>query len=406
MNIFEVFRIATGALAENKLRSMLTLLAIVIGVFAVISASTGVKVIERYFDDTMSVMGGSVINISTRPMVQMGDASAFRNRQRITFDQFEALQERSVMGRFMSPDVMFRFTRVESADAQTNPNIPIYGSNENWMMNNAYDIEEGRNFILDEVQNARPVVVIGEDVRQALFGDATPIGKSIRIDGQSYTVIGLAGAKGSIIGSSLDNFVLAPYTRMGIVYGFNRNVSIMVQAPDILMINETIDELTGLLRVIRGVAPGEPSDFEIATNESLRGTFDSLTGYLFIFGLVVGGIALLGAGIGVMNIMLVSVTERTREIGIRKSIGATRRAIVQQFLLETVVICQIGGLIGILVGVAGGNILSIVMETAFVIPWNAVVTGVGGMTIIGLLFGVYPAMVAARLDPITCLRYE
>ena len=261
-------------------------------------------------------------------------------------------------------------------------------------------------FILDEVQNARPVVVIGEDVRQALFGDATPIGKSIRIDGQSYTVIGLAGAKGSIMGSSLDNFVLAPYTRMGIVYGFNRNVSIMVQAPDILMINETIDELTGLLRVIRGVAPGEPSDFEIATNESLRGTFDSLTGYLFIFGLVVGGIALLGAGIGVMNIMLVSVTERTREIGIRKSIGATRRAIVQQFLLETVVICQIGGLIGILVGVAGGNILSIVMETAFVIPWNAVVTGVGGMTIIGLLFGVYPAMVAARLDPITCLRYE
>ncbi|MCH8523161.1 MAG: ABC transporter permease [Balneolales bacterium] len=406
MNILEVFRIAVGALAENKLRSMLTLLAIVIGVFAVISSSTGVKVIERYFDDTMSVMGGSVINISTRPMVQTGDASRFRNRQRITFQQFEQLQERTELGRFMSPDVIFRGTRIESEEAQTNPNVPVYGGNEYWMLNNAYEIEEGRNFIMDDIQNARPVVVIGEDVRKSLFDNASPIGKGIRIDGQMYTVIGLAASKGNIMGSSLDNFVLAPYTRLGAVYGFNRNVSIMVQAPDILMINETIDELTGLFRVIRGIQPGEMNDFEIATNESLRGTFDELTKYLFIFGIIVGGIALLGAGIGVMNIMLVSVTERTREIGIRKSIGATRRAIVQQFLLETVVVCQIGGIIGIIVGIAGGNVLSIWMDTAFVIPWNSVIAGVGGMTLIGLVFGVYPALVAARLDPIACLRYE
>lgn len=406
MNILEVFRIAVGALAENKLRSMLTLLAIVIGVFAVISSSTGVKVIERYFDDTMSVMGGSVINISTRPMVQTGDASRFRNRQRITFQQFEQLQERTELGRFMSPDVTFRGTRIESEEAQTNPNVPVYGGNEYWMLNNAYEIEEGRNFIMDDIQNARPVVVIGEDVRKSLFDNASPIGKGIRIDGQMYTVIGLAASKGNIMGSSLDNFVLAPYTRLGAVYGFNRNVSIMVQAPDILMINETIDELTGLFRVIRGIQPGEMNDFEIATNESLRGTFDELTKYLFIFGIIVGGIALLGAGIGVMNIMLVSVTERTREIGIRKSIGATRRAIVQQFLLETVVVCQIGGIIGIIVGIAGGNVLSIWMDTAFVIPWNSVIAGVGGMTLIGLVFGVYPALVAARLDPIACLRYE
>ncbi|MCC5926397.1 MAG: ABC transporter permease [Bacteroidetes bacterium] len=406
MNILEVFRIAVGALAENKLRSMLTLLAIVIGVFAVISSSTGVKVIERYFDDTMSVMGGSVINISTRPMVQTGDASRFRNRQRITFQQFEQLQERTELGRFMSPDVTFRGTRIESEEAQTNPNVPVYGGNEYWMLNNAYEIEEGRNFIMDDIQNARPVVVIGEDVRKSLFDNASPIGKGIRIDGQMYTVIGLAASKGNIMGSSLDNFVLAPYTRLGAVYGFNRNVSIVVQAPDILMINETIDELTGLFRVIRGIQPGEMNDFEIATNESLRGTFDELTKYLFIFGIIVGGIALLGAGIGVMNIMLVSVTERTREIGIRKSIGATRRAIVQQFLLETVVVCQIGGIIGIIVGIAGGNVLSIWMDTAFVIPWNSVIAGVGGMTLIGLVFGVYPALVAARLDPIACLRYE
>jgi putative ABC transport system permease protein len=167
-----------------------------------------------------------------------------------------------------------------------------------------------------------------------------------------------------------------------------------------------MDELIGNLRVVRGIAPGEENNFEVTTNDSLQGTFDGLTGILAIFGWVVGGVCLLGAGIGVMNIMLVSVTERTREIGIRKSIGATRKAIVQQFLLETIVICQIGGLIGIVVGVAGGNILALVMETSVVVPWGAVVAGVIGMTVIGLVFGVYPAVKASRLDPIVSLRYE
>src|SRR5690606_25854023 len=241
---------------------------------------------------------------------------------------------------------------------------------------------------------------------KALFDQASPVGKSIRIDGRSYTIVGLAKAKGTAFGQSLDKFVMAPYTRMSNVYGRDRNISIMLQATDILLINETIDELTGLFRVIRGIEPGEPNDFEIATNESLRGTFESFTGILLIFGVVVGGISLLGAGIGVMNIMLVSVTERTKEIGIRKSIGATKKAIVQQFLLETIVICQIGGIIGILVGILGGNLLSMSMETGFVIPWMAILVGVGSMTIIGIVFGVYPAKVASNLDPIECLRYE
>jgi putative ABC transport system permease protein len=406
MSLLEIFRISITSLGENKLRSSLTLFAIVLGVFAVISSSTAVKVIDSYFKDTMTLMGGSVISIGTRPMVMTGNDSNFRNRKIITFQEFEALRERSQLGRFMSPDVRFRFTRVEHEDKTTNPDVVIYGSNEYWMSNNAYEIEEGRDLIIDDVLNTRPVVVIGEDVRVALFGQASPIGKPIRIDGQLYNVVGLAKSKGAAFGESLDKFVLAPYTRLGAVYGLERNVSIKAQAPDFLLINETIDELTGLLRVIRGVEPGEPNDFEISTNESLRGTFDDFTNILLIFGLVVGGIALLGAGIGVMNIMLVSVTERTKEIGIRKSIGATRKAIVQQFLLETIVICQIGGVLGIIVGILGGNLLSISMETGFIIPWTSVFVGVGSMTVIGLIFGVYPARVAADLDPIACLRYE
>lgn len=405
MNIKEIFRISLTALGENKLRSSLTLFAIVIGVFAVMSASTAVRVIDTYFKETLTLMGGSVINISTRPVVMTGDMS-FRNRKIITFQQYEALKDRTVMGRFMSPDVRFRFTRIEHDGKQTHPDVVVYGGNEYWMMNNAYEIEEGRDLIMDDVLNQRPVAIIGEDVRVALFDRASPIGKQIRIDGQAYTVIGLARPKGTAFGESLDKFVMAPYTRLGAVYGMERNVAIKVQAPDFTMINETIDELVGLMRVIRGVEPGDPNDFEISTNESLRGTFDSFTNILLIFGLVVGGISLLGAGIGVMNIMLVSVTERTKEIGIRKSIGATRKAIVQQFLLETVVICQIGGLLGIIVGILGGNLLSLQMDTGFVIPWDAIIVGVGTMTLIGLFFGVYPARVAADLDPIECLRYE
>jgi putative ABC transport system permease protein len=405
MNFSEIFKVSLNSLGENKLRSGLTLFAIMIGVFAVISASTAVKVIDTYFKETLTLMGGSVINISNRPVVSMGDPSE-RNRQPISFQQFEQLRERSKLGSGFSPDVRFAFTRIEGNDETTNPDVVVYGGNEYWMANNAFEIEEGRDFIESDVINNRPVVVIGEDVRKSLFDRVNPIGKTIRISGQQYTIIGLAKPKGSAFGEALDNFVVAPYTRLTQVYGKDRNVQIMVQAADILLINETIEEMTGLFRVIRGLEPGDPNDFEIETNESLRGTFDDFTGILLLFGVAVGGISLLGAGIGVMNIMLVSVTERTREIGIRKSIGATKKAIVQQFLLETIVICQIGGILGIIVGILGGNLLAMAMETGFVIPWDSIIVGVGTMTLIGLIFGVYPARVAANLDPITCLRYE
>jgi putative ABC transport system permease protein len=229
MSLLEIFRISITSLSENKLRSSLTLFAIVLGVFAVISSSTAVKVIDSYFKDTMTLMGGSVISIGTRPMVMTGNDSNFRNRKIITFQEFEALRERSQLGRFMSPDVRFRFTRVEHEDKTTNPDVVIYGSNEYWMSNNAYEIEEGRDLIIDDILNTRPVVVIGEDVRVALFGQASPIGKPIRIDGQLYNVVGLAKSKGAAFGESLDKFVLAPYTRLGAVYGLERNVSIKLR---------------------------------------------------------------------------------------------------------------------------------------------------------------------------------
>jgi len=172
------------------------------------------------------------------------------------------------------------------------------------------------------------------------------------------------------------------------------------------LVPATIDELIGLMRTIRKVPPGKDNDFNVETNNSLKDAFRTFTGYLYLFGFVVGGIALLGAGIGVMNIMLVSVTERTREIGIRKALGATRKAIIYQFLIEAVFICQLGGILGFLIGVLGGNILAVVMDSQLVFPWLAAIGGIAGLSLIGLTFGVFPATKAARLDPVESLRYE
>lgn len=407
MNPKEVFKQAFTSLATNKLRSFLTLVAIVVGVFAIISASTAVLVLDTYFKETLTLMGGNVINISKYPSVQMGgDFQKYRNRQNITIRTLEELQERSTLSRDISPDETFASTKIVYGEAETEPNVPVKGSNEYYLSNNAYELADGRNFTSQDIRYGRPVVLIGKDIQETLFEIEYPLNKTIRIDGKPYRIIGLVEEKGTVFGQSLDNFVLIPYTTAVNVYGAERNIDIQVKAPSMTLINASMDELTGLLRTIRKVQPGDENDFEIETNESLSGVFDQFTGVLYIFGFVVGGIALLGAGIGVMNIMLVSVTERTREIGIRKAVGATKKAITSQFLMEAIVICQIGGLVGMLIGILGGNLLALWMESSVVFPWSAAIGGIIGMTVIGIVFGVYPAFKASQLDPIESLRYE
>ena len=406
MFLWQITKLAFGALGSNKTRASLTLLAIVVGVFAVISASTAVRVIDNYFQNTMTLLGSEVINVTTRPAVLVGTDQSWRQRDPITFRQFERFQEMAELSRAISPSVTFRNTRIYFEEKSTEPNVQVMGGNEHSTRNNAYSIEEGRDLTRDDVVDARSFIVLGADVKDDLFGERNALGQRVRIDGQFYTVIGVLEAKGSAFGQSLDNLVLIPYTRLIGVYGRERNITLQIRAPSVMMINETVDEATGLLRTIRQVPPGTENDFDIETNESLRGLFDDFTGILYLFGFVVGGIALLGAGIGVMNIMLVSVTERTREIGIRKAVGANRKAIIIQFLMEAIIVCQLGGLIGMALGIAGGNILVMIMDTTFVLPIFAILAGIIGMTVIGIVFGVYPAWKAARLDPIESLRFE
>lgn len=408
MNIKEIFLQAYDSLKANKLRSFLTLLALVVGVFSVIVSTTAVAVLDNFFNNTMSIMGGDVINISRTPSVQLGhsDQRSLRNRKKITFETAEELQEQLRLAGEVSPDETFDFTKVAYGDEETEPTVRIIGSNDYYLNNNAYELKDGRNFNSEDIRYGRKYAIIGSDIQQDLFTTEYPLGKNIRIAGHQYQVIGLLEKKGSIFGQSLDKFVLIPYTTAIAVYGGNRNIDIQAKAPGIEYLEMAMDEITGVLRIIRKVAPGMENDFEIETNDSLAGTFDQFTFILYIVGFIIGGITLLGAGIGVMNIMLVSVTERTREIGIRKAVGATRKAIVSQFLMEAIFICQIGGIIGMALGILAGNGMAVWIETEAVVPIWAVVMGFFGMLVIGLVFGVYPAYKAAQLDPIESLRYE
>lgn len=408
MNIVEVFSQAFDSIRANKLRSSLTLLAISVGVFAIISANTAVLVLDTYFKDTLSLMGGDVITISKMPAISMGpmDWERYRNREDITIAQMERLQNISGQASEIGPNRSYRTTRVVFENEETEPNISIRGGNEFYLDNNAYTLDRGRNILPEDVDYARAVVVIGADVESALFENQEALGKTIRIEGRPYTVIGVIEAKGNVFGNTLDRFVVIPYSNLAGVYGRNQNIGIQVRAGSVENIQAAIDEITGVLRVIRKVDPRNENDFEITTNESLSTTFESFTGVLYIIGFIIGGIVLLGAGIGVMNIMLVSVKERTREIGLRKSVGATRKAIVSQFLMETIAICQIGGVIGIIAGVMLGNAAAFYLDASIVLPWTSAIGGIVGMTFIGILFGVYPAFKAAQLDPIESLRYE
>jgi putative ABC transport system permease protein len=407
MQITETFRQAADSLVANKIRSFLTLLALVIGVFSVIVSTTAVAVLDNFFTNTMSILGSDVVTIQKNPAVQMGprDASS-RNRKDLTFEDAERLGEEVRIAEGIGSINSFSFTKVSFGSQETDPNVIVRGGNAEFIENNAFTLEEGRNINEEDVQFKRNVIVLGKDVTVELFQNEHPLGKTVRIDGQPYTVIGLLEKKGQILGSSFDNIVIIPYSTGIKNYGGNRGIAIQVRAPQITRLAETIEEVTGIMRVIREVSPLDDNDFEITTNDSLSGTFDGFTIILYGVGIVVGLITLLGAGIGVMNIMLVSVTERTREIGIRKSVGATKKAITNQFLIEAVFICQLGGLIGLVLGVIGGNMLAVWIETEMVIPYVWVIFSVLGMTIIGLLFGVYPAYKAAQLDPIESLRYE
>jgi putative ABC transport system permease protein len=404
----EIFRLALGSLAANKLRSTLTMLGITVGVFSVIAVMTCISALRNSIESGLNVLGANSFQISKFPAINFSDPWVrFRNRPDITYAQAARLKDMLQGAAEVSLMLRRSGRRVLYLDRRTNPNVRLIGGDENHITSFNYVIDSGRNVQPDDVEFGRAVVVLGSDIVNKLFVNEEPLGKTVRIDGQSYTVIGVFARKGTSFGDSQDNNALTPITQYLEIYGrAYRSMSINVQAADQERLAATQDAATGAMRLVRGLDPEHPNDFEIFSNESLIEAFNKVAGVVAIGAFVISAIALLASGIGVMNIMLVSVTERTKEIGIRKSIGAKKRNILTQFLIEAVVLSLVGGLAGVLFGIVGGNVGAKMLSAPIVFPWAWAAAGLLVCSGIGIGFGFYPAWKAASLDPIEALRYE
>lgn len=408
IDIRESIAMAVSALKANKLRAFLTLLGVVIGVFSFIGVMTSISVLQDSIESSFNVLGSNTLLVQKYPAIHTGPGSRmkYRNRKDITVDQGMYIRENSRLAQYVNVQANTFGAVAQYKNRKTNPNVQILGGTPEVIYTQNREMEAGRVFNEQELQYGRNVVVLGADIVRLLFPTEYAIDKSVRVDGIPLRVIGVVEPKGGMFGGNADNFVLIPLTTFSNHYGNARRVNIQAKAPNQESYDAMTDEIVGLLRVVRRVAPGAENDFEIVSNESLISEVNELTFLIRAGTGAVSAIALLAAGIGIMNIMLVSVSERTREIGVRKAIGATKRTILTQFLIEAVVICQIGGLIGIALGLGGGNILALMLEIPPVLPIGWALLGLFVTSLIGIIFGVYPAWKASNLDPIEALRYE
>ena len=396
------------AIRANKLRSTLTLLGISVGIFSVISVMTAIKTLESSIESGLNVFGTNTFLITKDPAIQFGGNEKYRNRKNIDLDQYLQLKERAKLPILVSGgDETERVRVVTYKDKKTKQAPRVSGGDSGTLRTVNTYIADGRNLTEEDVHLSRTVCIIGADVVDILFPFEDPLGKVIQLQGINFTVVGVTERQGQSFGQSQDNYVFMPVTTfLQRFRGKSYSLGITVESESSELYNETLDEVIGVLRAIRKVPPGEENDFEITTNDELMETFGTFTGSIKIFAFSISVIALIVAGIGIMNIMLVSVTERIKEIGIRKAIGATRSHILFQFLIESVFLCQIGGIIGVIFGVAAGNIISLVAKVPAVIPFDWAIYGVISCSIIGIGFGSYPAWRAANLDPVESMRFE
>ncbi|MES2696549.1 MAG: ABC transporter permease [Verrucomicrobiota bacterium] len=405
----EILRLAFASLTSNKLRSGLTVLGIAVGVFSVIGVMTLINGMRGSIESGLNVLGANSFQISKWPAISFSpsDWARFRNRRDVNYAIASRFKE--MMGEAARVNLQLGRggQQVIVRDRKTNPNVRLMGTDENYITAFNFDVEAGRNLQIDDIEYGRPVCLLGADVVEKVFPDEDPLGKSVRISGQNYTVVGLLARKGSSFGGSADNLVVTPITRFLVIYGAQwRTVNMNVQAPSQADLPETQDKAIGTMRLVRGLHPEDMNDFEVFSNESLIESFNKIADIVAAGALIISAIALLASGVGVMNIMLVSVTERTKEIGIRKSIGAKKKNIMMQFLTEAVALSLIGGVAGVAIGVGGGNAIALMMNTAITFPWLWAGIGLGVCGGIGVIFGLYPAWKAASLDPIEALRYE
>jgi len=407
MNLKESIIIALGALRANKLRSFLTLLGIVLGVMTVISMMTIIEGINSNFRKDMEVVGSNRFYVSKFPAIITGHTQEkYRNRKDVSIELAEAIKERSKLVKYVSPELSTNGHRVRYGNEKTKADVQIQGGGVDYQVLNGRFIEQGRFLQEMDIRAARKVCVIGLDIVEKLFHFEDPIGKFVRVGPEKFTIIGVLEEKGSTFGFSQDNMVVMPYTTSQNVFGKDQFMQITVQAKDPERLSEAIDEVIGILRVERKVPPGKDNDFEILTQDSLMDTFKQITGVVFAAAVGIAFISLLVGGVGIMNIMLVSVTERTREIGVRKALGAKNKQILWQFIIESIILSAFGGLIGVIIGLGIGELIGAISPLPAAVPVWAVFGGLAFSSGVGLFFGIYPAAKASKLDPIVALRAE
>jgi putative ABC transport system permease protein len=406
----ESLRMALTAVAAHKLRSALTLLGVLVGVFSIVAVMTAMRVMQTVVEAELSQLGDQTFMVRKFPAILFTmpeGIEKIRRRKNITLQEGRRLMDNVTLAKGIGVESYFWAGQIQTRYKRTAPDVRLYGETPGSFPARNWVVQVGRGIAEADVEGARDVCVLGNSLARTIFPVGSAVGERVKIDGLNYTVVGVLQAKGGSLGGDQDKFAVIPLTtglnRFGYIW---RSMTILVQARDRASYDACVEEVRGNLRIIRKVPPGEEDTFEVASNDSLIAQFRAFTLTVRVGVAVVSSIALLAAGIGIMNIMLVSVTERTREIGIRRAVGAKKRNIMTQFIIEAIVLCEIGGVIGVLCGILGGNSTAWFFKLDPVIPLDWMVLGLFVCSVIGVIFGTYPAFKAANLDPIESLRYE